>query len=56
MTGIFNKILEKWTEKRRQESVRRMDDTEYALKLKAFGYDVPEKYLSRKYAENNDHI
>lgn len=49
-------IKAKWTEGKRQESVKRMSDAEYALKLKTFGYDVPKKYLPQEYSENNNQI
>lgn len=47
-------IKAKWTEGKRQESVKRMNDPEYALKLKEFGFDVPDKYLPQEYTENNN--
>ena len=46
-------IKAKWTERKRQESVSRMSDPEYALRLKAHGYNVPEKYLPKEYSEKN---
>ena len=44
-------IKAKWTERKRQESVERMSNPEYALRLKKHGYDVPEKYLPQEYTE-----
>lgn len=44
-------IKAKWTERKRQESVTRMSNPEYALKLKNHGYNVPEKYLPQEHAE-----
>lgn len=38
-------IKEKKLEKKRQESVKRLRNIEYARTLADFGYDVPEEYL-----------
>lgn len=43
----------KRTERKRQESVERMSNPAYALRLKELGYNVPEKYLPQEYSVNN---
>ena len=46
-------IKDRWTESKRSQSAERMSNPDYALKLKEFGYNVPEKYLPQEYTENN---
>lgn len=49
-TGFKNKR----TEKKREESIQRLKNTQYALQLKALGYNVPEKYLPLEGKNDNE--
>ncbi|MBQ8789961.1 MAG: hypothetical protein IJZ51_01470 [Ruminiclostridium sp.] len=46
-------LKEKRNERKRQESVQRMSNPEYALKLREFGYNVPQKYIPEEDTVHN---
>ena len=46
-------LKDKRTQKKRQESTRRLSNPQYAMRLKELGYNVPEKYLPAEYSVSN---